>query len=258
MNEESRFEPQTVRVPEGEFLMGSTAEEVSASVAKSHGIKRKWFEAEQPQGPVHVSAFEIGRYPVTNLEYRAFVQETGHQAPDHWEWGPNPKYPEGLGEHPVVRVSWDDAWDYCEWLSHKTGKPYRLPTEAEWEKAARGTDGRAYPWGDEFDTAKCNSDEDDIAETTPVGQYSPGGDSPYGAADMAGNVWEWCSTLYRGYPYRPDDREDLDTWGQRVVRGGSSYNHRWVVRCAFRLRYDPDDRMVNFGFRVVASLGSPE
>jgi formylglycine-generating enzyme required for sulfatase activity len=183
------------------------------------------------------------------------VKETAHPPPRVWK---GRTYPERLGRHPVADVSWHDARAYCEWLSQKTGRPYRLPTEAEWEKAARGTDGRVYPWGDEFDTVKCNSDEDHILGTTPVGQYSPGGDSPYGAADMVGNVWEWCSTLERKYPYRPDDREDLDAEGERVLRGGSFYQDRSVVRCAYRISHYPDLRLDHFGFRVAISAGSPE
>jgi formylglycine-generating enzyme required for sulfatase activity len=255
MNERSTFEPQTVHVPEGEFLMGSTAEEISASEAEGDEWDKGSYDREQPQGLVHVAAFQIGRYPVTNLEYRAFVQESSHRRPEHWDRG---DYRDRLGDHPVTYVSWHDARAYCEWLSRITGKPYRLPTEAEWEKAARGTDGRAYPWGDQFDTAKCNSGEDDMNYLTPVGRYSPSGDSPYGAAGMAGNVWEWCGTLLGEYPYRHDGREDPDAEGPRVMRGGYFNGDRSHVRCAFRFWDLPDYGYGNRGFRVVISPSSSE
>jgi formylglycine-generating enzyme required for sulfatase activity len=155
-------------------------------------------------------------------------------------------------------VSWHDARDYCRWLGQKFGKAYRLPTEAEWEKAARGMDGRAYPWGNEFDRARCNSQEGGVGTTTPVGQYSPQGDSPHGAADMAGNVFEWTASLRRGYPYdRGDGREDPRAPGPRVVRGGAFNGGCLVVRCAYRYWYVPDGRRDFLGFRVALFPGSP-
>jgi formylglycine-generating enzyme required for sulfatase activity len=153
---------------------------------------------------------------------------------------------------------------YCQWLSEKTGQAYRLPTEAEWEKAARGTGGRIYPWGNEWDETKLNSGEGGPGDTTPVGQYSPDGDSPYGAADMAGNVWEWTRSLWGRdpnepsfkYPYDPaDGREDLDAPDGilRVLRGGAFFSDRWLVRCAYRHGDGPDFFYGNFGFRVVVA-----
>ena len=123
--------------------------------------------------------FYIDRFPVTYAEYKKFVEATGHRDPANWRAH---EIPEGKENHPVVEVNWDDAVAYAEWA----GK--RLPVDKEWEKAARGTDGRTWPWGNEWDIKKCNVFSDG---TTPVGKYSPEGDSPYGAADMAGNVWEW-------------------------------------------------------------------
>ncbi len=162
---------------------------------------------------------------------------------------------------PVVGVSWYEAVAYCQWLSAKTSWTYRLPTEAEWEKAARGTDGRRYPWGSDWDTTKCNNSEKGPKRTTPVGEYSPGGDSPYGVGDMAGQVWEWCSTRWGSqYPYQHDGREDMDGEEPRILRGGSFYesNPAGASRCAFRDRDDPWYWSVDsWGFRCVRDLSVP-
>ena len=139
--------------------------------------------------------------------------------------------------HPVVKVSWYDAMEYCKWLNEKLqgeigALAVRLPTEAEWEKAARGEQGNEWPWGNEFDAAKCNSSEGGKGDTTPVGAYSPQGDSPYGAADMAGNVWEWCHSIFKPYPYKADDGREKESGSElRVVRGGA-----WIVDRSARAR----------------------
>jgi len=164
----------------------------------------------------------------------------------------------------VVNITWHDAVAYCQWLSEATGKPYRLPTEAEWEKAARSSDGRRYPWGNEFDQNKCNTKEAGLGTTTPVGQYSPDGDSPYGCADMAGNVWEWTQSLWGENPYEPDfkypydptdGRENLDAGNNilRVMRGGSFYNDQGTACATPRFNYFHLDTFRDYGFRVVVS-----
>jgi len=193
--------------------------------------------------------YEIGKYPVTNFEYRAFVQDTGHEPPRHWE---GDQYPPELGDHPAVNVTWHDAAAYCEWLSEKTGRPYRLPTEAEWEKAARGADGRQFPWGDEWDASKCNTAEGGPGTTTPVGQYSPDGDSPYGVADMAGNVWEWCADWFQAYQGNVfPDADYGETY--RVLRGGSWDNLQDLARCAARHGNDPGPWDLSVGFQLVVA-----
>jgi iron(II)-dependent oxidoreductase len=252
--------PETVPVPAGLFLMGSTEDNQLA------------YDDERPQQQVNLDAFRIGRYPVTNAQYARFIEEGGYENRDYWiEAGRVWREAESIAQprfwedpkwnqpnHPVVGVSWYEAVAYCRWLSETTGQEFRLPSEAEWEKAARGEHGREWPWGNEFDPQKANTEESGLRRTTPVGQYSPEGDSPYGASDMAGNVWEWCSTLERDYPYQPDDsREDLEGEGPRVVRGGSWFDDQRGVRCAYRHWDDPDDRDLNLGFRVVVSPGSP-
>jgi len=190
-----------------------------------------------PEGfPVQVARIEQGffitRTLVTSAEYARFVVATGHRSPGYWR-GEIP--PEGLRDHPVVKVNWKDTVAYAEWAGG------RLPTEQEWEKAARGIDGRIYPCGDEFDPTWCNAFESGIGTTTSVGRYSPDGDSPCGCADMAGNVWEWTASKWE-----PGS-------GKRVLRGGAFYSEVGNVRCAFRYRGDPSDRRRDDGFRVVAS-----
>jgi formylglycine-generating enzyme required for sulfatase activity len=143
---------------------------------------------------------------------------------------------------------------YCRWLAEKTGKPYRLPGEAEWEKAARGADdGRIYPWGNSWDAGWCNASEGGKGGTTPVGAY-PQGASPYGLLDMAGNVYEWTLSLYRRYPYRwGDGREDPYADGSRVLRGGCWDKGRRSARVSSRIRSRPGHWSYTAGFRVVVA-----
>jgi formylglycine-generating enzyme required for sulfatase activity len=225
--------------------MGTREEDVDA-IAKRYSVGRTAFEREVPQHKVFVKEFEISKYPVTNFEYRAFVQDIGHEPPFLWE---GDQYPEGRGDHPVVNVSWHDAVAYCEWLSQKIGKPYRLPTEAEWEKAARGTDGWEWPWGNEWDESRCNTREGGPGTTTAVGQYSPDGDSPYGVADMAGNVWEWCADWFQAYPDNSFPNED---YGEKYkVLRGSSWKTYGLAHCAFRYARTPESIEDDMGFRCV-------
>jgi formylglycine-generating enzyme required for sulfatase activity len=236
------LEPELILIPAGEFLMGSDPNTDPCQ-----------FEREQPQHTLYLPDYYMAKTPVTNAQYTAFVEATNHERPEHWEGG---KPPKGKEDHPVVWVSWHEAVAYCNWLAEVAGKAYRLPSEAEWEKAARGTGGRLYPWGDEPpDESICNFGFK-VRDTTPVGQYSPRGDSPYGVADMAGNVWEWCHSLHESYPYNPKDgREDPEASDARVLRGGAFLNDEWRVRCAYRLRRYPYLRHDDVGFRVVVAPG---
>jgi formylglycine-generating enzyme required for sulfatase activity len=258
------LEPELILIPAGEFLMGSDPEEVDRLLAQNPDAKREWFEGEQPQHTVYLPDYYIAKTPVTNAQYLDFVQATLYKQPGHWPKILEP--PPGKENHPVVEFTWHDAIAYCDWLAKATGKPYRLPSEAEWEKAARGTDGRIYPWGDEPpDETRCNFNEN-VKDTTSVGQYSPQGDSPYGCMDMAGNVWEWTRSLWGTdwekpdfkYPYDPEDgREVLEAGDDilRVLRGGAFRGIERGVRCAFRDWDVPFGRDWYGGFRVVVAPG---
>ncbi|MGB8646538.1 MAG: SUMF1/EgtB/PvdO family nonheme iron enzyme, partial [Anaerolineae bacterium] len=197
-------EPEWITIPAGEFWMGSDER-----------------AEEKPPHRVLLPEYQIARVPVTNAQYLLYVQATGATPPEHW---PDGQPPRNRTSHPVVNVTWHDAVRYCEWLSGVTGKAIRLPSEAEWEKAARGDkDQRRYPWGDMFDSARCNSEELGVGETSPVGVF-PSGASPYGVLDMSGNVLEWTRSVYKEYPYKPDDgRENMDAGDEssRVWRGGT-------------------------------------
>jgi formylglycine-generating enzyme required for sulfatase activity len=257
---------EMVRVPAGEFTMGSDAD-VGFEACKKYYIghesecKREWYEDEEPVHTVYLDEFYIDKYEVTNVQYRECVEAGKCTAPTECDFG-EPTYNDSdKANHPVVCVNWEMSKNYCEWADK------RLPTEAEWEKAARGTDGRVYPWGNEFDGSKvnfcdqnCEFDwankeyDDGYVRTSPVGSYELG-KSPYGVYDMAGNVWEWTSSEYKDYPYRTDDgREDLTrTDVLRVLRGGSWYDFAYSVRAPNRYGDNPDDTYDYLGFRCLRS-----
>ena len=227
-----------VRVPAGKFIMGS-----------DHT------KDEKPQHPVAIRYdYWIGQYPVTNGQFAIFMKSKPLKLfEEKWQKKPH---------HPAVGVSWRDAMAYCRWLNQLFRDELkklivRLPTEAEWEKAARGTDGRIWPWGNEPpDETRCNFNEN-VEDTTQVGQYSPYGDSPYGCADMAGNVWEWCYSLFQPYPYKAQDgRENERMLGKWVARGGSWRDEQDLVRCACRNSDFADIHLEDHGFRCVLSRDS--
>jgi formylglycine-generating enzyme required for sulfatase activity len=222
-----------MRVPAGKFIMGSTNGE----------------NDERPQHTVDISYdYWMARYSVTNEQYYAYVKAKGIDHPvSGWE---------KKKDHPVVRTNWVTVMEYCKWLNNliqaelPSGGEVRLPTEAEWEKAARGTDGREYPWGNVLDRNKCNSGE--RRSTTPVSLYSPQGDSPYGCGDMVGNVMEWTHSEKKAYPYSATDgREDEKATVTRVVRGGSFVSEVVDLRCAYRAGGNPGDTWSYRGFRLV-------
>ena len=237
------FEPEMILIPAGEFLMGSDPKK-----------DRYAQEGEQPQHTLYLPDYYLAKTPVTNTHYAAFVQATDHRKPETWKRGIPPS---DKGDHPVGYVSWRDAVAYCRWLSETTGKTYTVPSAAEWEKGARGSDGRIYPWGSAWDLERCNSEEGGKRDTTPVGAY-PDGVSPYGLLDMAGNVWEWTRSLYGSYPYVPDDgREDLQAGEDRVLRGGPFPYGSRILRSACRFMLNPNLWLREAGFRVIVVTGCP-
>jgi formylglycine-generating enzyme required for sulfatase activity len=250
------FEPQMVRIPAGKFLMGTTKEQAAQVIKEGGKDWEKWVEWEQPQHTVELSEYSIGKYPITNREYQAFVREAKYKPPQGWD---GDRFPAEKGSHPVVNVSWEDANAYCRWLSGKTNKNYRLPTEAEWEKAARGENGSTYPWGNDFDTKKANTSESKIGDTSDVGKFSPQGDSPHGCADMSGNVWEWCNDWFDENEYKNRANSGVKNpqgpqeGRLRVLRGGSFNNGHGYARCAVRSRSDPNNFGNLRGFRVCVS-----
>lgn len=252
-----------VKIPEGEFIIGSKLK-----------LDRLAQSEEMNQHRLDISDYYIMRYPVTNFQYQAFCLATGHRNP-LFGW-PGGKYSDEVADLPVVGVSLHDAYAFCKWAAEVTGLPVRLPTEPEWEKAARGTDGRFYPWGDQWEPSRSNNSEQNLGRTTPVKMFSPKGDSCFGVSDMAGNVQQWCSSLFGPYPYDPQDgrealvyAKDPDNWipkmfetgctsnpqaveafiGKSVLRGGSWREDRNTCRCAYRSWAAPMHRSDDTGFR---------
>lgn len=278
-----------IYVPAGEFEMGSSFFE---SIVFTNG-KLFPFSDQRPKHRIYLDAFWVDRTEVTVGMFRKFVEATGYKTsaeregwgkpwkdgPKESEWPMTPgtdwQHPEGPGStasdnHPVIQVSWDDAMAYCEWVGG------RLPTEAEWEKAARGTEGRKYPWGDDFDGTLLNYGDsrcpvarwrdsrydDGYAKTSPVGSY-PGGASFYGVLDMAGNVWEWVYDWYDEdyYSTSPDSNPmGPESGSVRAMRGGSWYDgepEAWV-NCVVRHQNPSNDRYEDVGFRCVVPCPSDE
>jgi formylglycine-generating enzyme required for sulfatase activity len=250
-----------VEVPAGSFWMGSAEND-----PENHGDER-------PQHEVILPAFYMARYPVTVQQLSVFVADSTYELQE-------PRALEGFSNHPAVLVTWFEALAYCRWLGGKlkeeaaerfVGGAVRaeprelweglangrlvvtLPSEAEWEKSARGVNERSYPWGGDFDADRANVAESGVGEVSAVGCF-PEGASPWGCEEMSGNVWEWTRSLYEAYPYvSRDGREDIEAFSRllRVVRGGSCFSDTWLARCASRVGYEPDSRSGSFGFRVV-------
>jgi formylglycine-generating enzyme required for sulfatase activity len=294
-DEKQKLPKDMVLIPEGPFLMGSTEEDIKKLLELDRNVEASRFDVETPQREVYMSAYLIDKYPVTNAEYKKFIESGGYKQRDFWsdagwDYVQQSKPLEsdcansalgGEDDCPVVNVSWYEA----EAFARYAGK--RLPAEAEWEKAARGTDGRRYPWGNEFDKTKLNCAESKIEKSTPVTKF-PESISGYGCFDMAGNVWEWTadwfdSQYYRSAPDRdpqgPAKAEDKPFFGRpedvgtsiyelepaeagdstlsdcKVLRGGS-WNGGGVIhiRCANRDYDEPDYKNDTIGFRCARSV----
>jgi formylglycine-generating enzyme required for sulfatase activity len=294
-NEKQNIPEEMVLIPEGQFLMGSTEDDINKLLELDRNVEASRFDVEVPQREVCLGAYLINKYPVTNAEYKKFIESGGYKQRDYWSnagWDYvlqiKPLDGDDLNSAmdsddgcPVVNVSWYEAEAFAKYM----GK--RLPTEAEWEKAARGTDGRVYPWGNEFDKTKLNCAESRIERPTPVVKYLQGR-SEYGCFDMAGNVWEWTadwfdSQYYRSAPGRdpqgPAKAEDKPFFGRpedvgtsiyelepasagsgtlsdcKVLRGGSWSGGGVVhIRCANRDYDEPDYRNETIGFRCARSI----
>ena len=247
-------------IPAGPFWMGSEARERAFAyrIGGQTARRDRWFDAELPRQKVTLRTYAIDRYLVTNEEYQRFVEQTGHRAPflslEEYQrqgflvhpyeevrpylWADR-RQPERRGNHPVVLVSLADALAYAHFRGEQEGRRYRLPTEAEWEKAARGTDGRYFPWGNRWRPELANAAYR-VGRTTEVGSY-PNGTSPYGCFDMAGNVFEWTISQF------PD--------GRAVMKGGGSWDDQpGICRAAARHGRTRDARHILFGFRCVCEI----
>jgi formylglycine-generating enzyme required for sulfatase activity len=312
--------PLLVQIPGGVYTLGSEEGESIYLLGDK--------DPERPIHQVQLATFQIGKFPVTNAEWKLFMDAGGYdderwwdtEAAKAWQQGEgtaegakqrprenrkwfqdhldtlheykqltaedikewtkyvqmsdeefeallNEEFPSGRQTQPsqwnndafnnpaqpVVSIGWYEARAYCAWLSTQTGRLFRLPTEAEWEAAARGSVARRYAYGDDFDAARCNTYETHIRRTTPIGVF-PGGETPEGLADMTGNTWDWTSSLYGAYPYTVDDgREDPSAEGLRGVRGGSWDNPQASARAAYRHRDPPASRYYNLGLRLACS-----
>ena len=241
-----------VAIPAGPFQMGGD------QTTDAQAFENERWSGASAQGTLNLPVFHIGRYEVTVAQFAVFVAATGFGADDQALGGPP--------THPVSAISWPDALAYCRWLDAtlrespvtppglsrllRDGSRVTLPTEAQWEKAARGPDGRIYPWGSEPGRDRANYQGQG---TTPVGSY-PCTDCSYGLLDMSGNVWEWTRSPYQPYPFDPaDDREGLDADALWVMRGGSYTDPERNVRAATRGGGDPGARRAFIGFRVAVS-----
>ncbi|MEU3986178.1 SUMF1/EgtB/PvdO family nonheme iron enzyme [Streptomyces sp. NPDC026672] len=227
--------PRMVDVPAAKVTLGLAPERV-AEVTRAWadvGVVEEWIAKEAPEYIADVAAFRIARHPVTNHEFRAFLTDTGARwLPTSWQFG---IYPAHLANHPVWTVPPEAADAYADWLSRRTGRAFRLPTEAEWEYAAGGGDGREFPWGEGFGPDRANTVEHGPLTTTPVGIY-PAGRSPFGADDMGGNVEEYVADDYRPYPGGEAVDDDLlrTTAAYRIARGGSFTRYGDLARCRRR------------------------
>jgi len=222
------------RVPAGKFIRGGESS-----------------PDERPVESVYLDEYLIGWSPVTNAQYECFLRDTGHRAP--------PLRTDevfGAADHPVVGVSWYDAVSFCTWAAEVSGLPVCLPTEAQWERASRGDDGRTYPWGDAPPKPELLNASDTCGATTPVGAYGAG-DSPFGLTDCMGNVWEWCTDWYADYDDSTINPSGPDSGSMRTTRGGSWRSDAFRATCHHRCMMNPSVRSDRHGFRI-AVQPSPE
>ncbi len=238
---------EMVYVPPGDFVIGSDEIDKEGKGVE-FGSRKPWYLDEHPQRSLHLRGFYIDRFEVVNSGYKRFVDATGSRPPFGWRGS---EFPKDAENYPVVNINWYEADGYCRWL----GK--RLPTEEEWEKAARGTDARVYPWGNEYDPKKGNTGGAGTGGAVSVGSFE-GDMSPYGVYDMAGNVIEWTASWYKPYP-GSDFKSDNFGEKFKVVRGDSwgdtgHYYLTYYTRASYRLNVSPEERFEFIGFRCARDL----
>ncbi|KAB2811538.1 formylglycine-generating enzyme family protein [Pimelobacter simplex] len=237
-----------VRIPAGVVRMGTRIEDVDTVIAADRplALPREWYLKECPRHEVFVEEFSLSRTQVSVGQWRSYAAATARSV-TRWE-----------GRHPAVPVhdvSWEEAEAFCAWLSELTARELRLPTEHEWERAAKGDDVRTYPWGDVFDRARCNLAEAGVGDYLPVGSL-PDGASPFGVLDLAGNGDEWTSTIYRPYPGAPAGVPEVDPSSNdpHVTRGGSFRHQRDLARCSRRHALYGDEHGATFRVATSAAL----
>ncbi len=256
------FLPDLIKIPAGISIIGSNLTLINHFLSEWKQefpkARLEYLLSETPQHKVFINEFHIGKYPITNYQFSEFIKSTEY----------TPKHADHIkllskefSNHPVSGILFEDAHNYCLWLSSITNLDFRLPTEIEWERASRGEDDRIYPWGNTWHKNACNNLELGLDGTTEIGKFSPLGDSAFGCVDMVGNVWEWTRSCWGSekwdapgfyYPYVSNDgREDCDIISNHVLRGGSFNNGRGVCRCSIRDSQFPGDNwMPRWGFRV--------
>jgi toxoflavin biosynthesis protein ToxD len=247
--------PPMVDIEGGDVQVGLDAYEVGAVLERfaGLGLDRTWIEKECPRHRVVLQRFRLARYPVTNAEYREFLLDSGHaELPSGWHFR---QFPLERANHPVYTVSAESADAYARWLSRRTGRGFRLPTEAEWEWAAAGPDAREFPWGSEFHPDLANTAETGLFTTSPVGAFA-GGESPCGLFDMAGNVEEYVSDAYAPYPGGAFVADNLVKihGSYRVARGGSFARFRDLARTRRRHGHNPKSITYAMGFRLAETV----
>jgi formylglycine-generating enzyme required for sulfatase activity len=247
--------PAMVHMAGGHVSIGLPKDQVEEVLQRFDGLglNRIWIDKECPQHEVHLAPYRMAMYPVTNAEYQAFLLDTNYsEIPTSWDFR---RYPIERANHPVYTVTPQAADAYVAWLAERTGRAFRLPTEAEWEWAATGPTSHEFPWGDNFDADLCNTAESGIFNSTPVGVFV-GGESPFGIADMAGNVEEYVSDPYQAYPDGKFVKDHLvDIHGEyRVARGGSFARFRDLARNKRRHGHNPKSPTYAMGFRLAESI----
>jgi formylglycine-generating enzyme required for sulfatase activity len=246
--------PEMVTILGGEAEIGLPSDETGTVLVRyaGLGLDRSWIEKECPRHRVTLEPYRLARYPVTNAEYRAFLLDTGHpELPSSWHFR---RFPQERANHPVYTISAEAADAYARWLAQRTGHGFRLPTEAEWEWAAAGPEGREFPWGEGFDASLANTAETGLFSSSPVGAF-PGGESAFGLADMAGNVEEYVADVYAAYPggsFVSDHLVQMQG-SYRVARGGSFARFRDLARTRRRHGHNPKSACYAMGFRLAES-----